>query len=132
MLIVAIFFATSSDSASLVVDMLCSCTAAPGPVRQRVFWGLAEGMIAATLILLAGEAGLIALQQVITVIGLPIFLLVFMMIPALIRGFAAEDIDHITIGKRPALSEFDVEASEDPDAAVEQGSRHSVRDSPQK
>lgn len=112
-LIVAIFFATSSDSASLVVDMLCSGTAEPGPVRQRVFWGLAEGAIAATLILLAGEAGLTALQQVITVVGLPIFLLVFMMIPALIRGFAAEDIDHITIGKRPALSEFDVEPEED-------------------
>ncbi|WP_209428137.1 BCCT family transporter [Pararhodobacter sp. SW119] len=116
-LIVAIFFATSSDSASLVVDMLCSGTAEAGPVRQRVFWGLAEGMIAATLILLAGEAGLTALQQVITVVGLPIFLLVFMMIPALIRGFAAEDIDHVTIGKRPALSEFDSPPSDAPDAA---------------
>ncbi|MFN3663181.1 BCCT family transporter [Yoonia sp.] len=116
-LIVAIFFATSSDSASLVVDMLCSGTEKPGPVRQRVFWGVSEGLIAATLILLAGEAGLVALQQVITVVGLPIFVLVFMMIPALIRGFAAEDIDHITIGKRPALSEFD-DQSEDkvPDA----------------
>jgi choline/carnitine/betaine transport len=113
-LIVAIFFATSSDSASLVVDMLCSGTAEPGPVRQRVFWGLAEGAIAATLILLAGEAGLTALQQVITVVGLPIFLLVFMMIPALIRGFAAEEIDHITIGKRPALSEFGVQPTEVP------------------
>ena len=39
-------------------------------------------------------------------VGLPIFLLVSMMIPALIRGFAAEEIDHITIGKRPSLSEF--------------------------
>ncbi len=113
-LVVAIFFATSSDSASLVVDMLCSGTARAGPVRQRVFWGVAEGAIAATLILLAGEAGLTALQEVITVVGLPIFLLVFMMIPALIRGFAAEDIDHITIGKRPALSEFDAEDADAP------------------
>lgn len=107
-LVVAIFFATSSDSASLVVDMLCSGTAKAGPVHQRVFWGVAEGLIAATLILLAGEAGLVALQQVITVVGLPIFLMVFMMIPALIRGFAAEEIDNVTIGKRPALSEFDI------------------------
>lgn len=110
-LIAAIFFATSSDSASLVVDMLCSGTAEPGPVRQRVFWGLAEGMIAATLILLAGEAGLTALQQVITVVGLPIFVLVSLMIPALIRGFAAEDIDHVTIGSRPELSEFNSQSS---------------------
>lgn len=113
-LIVAIFFATSSDSASLVVDMLCSGTAKAGPVRQRVFWGVAEGLIAATLILLAGEAGLTALQEVITVVGLPIFLLVFMMIPALIRGFAAEDIDNVTIGKRPELSEFALRDRENP------------------
>lgn len=35
-LIVAIFFATSSDSASLVVDLLCTGDEDPGPVRQRV------------------------------------------------------------------------------------------------
>jgi len=104
--IVAIFFATSSDSASLVVDMLCTGKATPGPTHQRVFWGVAEGLVAAMLILLAGEAGLTALQQVITVVGLPIFVLVSMMIPSIIRGFAAEDIDHITIGTRPELEEF--------------------------
>ncbi len=104
--IVAIFFATSSDSASLVVDMLCTGSATPGPVHQRVFWGAAEGVVAAMLIVLAGEAGLTALQQVITVVGLPIFVLVSMMIPSIIRGFAAEDIEHISIGTRPDLEEF--------------------------
>ncbi|MEQ5868796.1 BCCT family transporter [Sagittula sp. NFXS13] len=111
-IIVAIFFATSSDSASLVVDMLCTGQPTPGPVHQRVFWGLAEGLVAAMLILLAGEAGLSALQQVITVVGLPIFLLVCMMIPSLMRGLAMEDIDHITIGLRPELSEFHRDAKE--------------------
>ncbi|WP_289152871.1 BCCT family transporter [uncultured Salipiger sp.] len=104
--IVAIFFATSSDSASLVVDMLCTGTPTPGPTHQRVFWGAAEGVVAAMLIVLAGEAGLTALQQVITVVGLPIFLLCSMMIPSLIRGFAQEDIDHVSVGKRPELDSF--------------------------
>ncbi|MGG7565971.1 BCCT family transporter [Rhodovulum sp. DZ06] len=104
--IVAIFFATSSDSASLVVDMLCTGEPHPGPTHQRVFWGAAEGLVAAMLIVLAGDAGLTALQQVITVVGLPIFVLVTMMIPALIRGFAAEEIDHVTVGERPQLQEF--------------------------
>lgn len=108
--IVAIFFATSSDSASLVVDMLCTGKATPGPVRQRVFWGAAEGLVAAMLIILAGEAGLTALQQVITVVGLPIFVLVSMMIPSLIRGFTLEEIDHVTIGTRPELEGFHPEA----------------------
>lgn len=90
-LIVAIFFATSSDSASLVVDMLCTGHADPGPVRQRVFWGVSEGALAASLIILAGDAGLTALQQVIAVIGLPIFLMVFGMMFALIAGLRSED-----------------------------------------
>ena len=105
--IVAIFFATSSDSASLVIDMLCTGTEEPGPVRQRVFWGVSEGLVAIMLIVLAGDLGLEALQQVITVVGLPIFCLVFMMIPSLIIGFSLEDIDHVTIGKRPKLTEFE-------------------------
>ncbi|MFW2587248.1 BCCT family transporter [Sagittula sp. SSi028] len=109
-IIVAIFFATSSDSASLVVDMLCTGKPTPGPVHQRVFWGAAEGLVAAMLIILAGEAGLSALQQVITVVGLPIFVLVTMMIPSLIRGLSMEDIDHITIGTRPELTEFHKDA----------------------
>jgi choline/carnitine/betaine transport len=93
--IVAIFFATSSDSASLVVDMLCSGHADPGPVRQRVFWGVSEGALAASLIVLAGDAGLTALQQVIAVIGLPIFLMVFGMMFALIAGLRQEGADAV-------------------------------------
>ena len=89
-IIVAIFFATSSDSASLVVDMLCTGHAKPGPVRQRVFWGLAEGLVAAMLILLTGDTGLTALQQVITVVGLPIFTMVFAMVFALVAGLRSE------------------------------------------
>ncbi|SFE31155.1 BCCT family transporter [Roseivivax sediminis] len=105
-IVVAIFFATSSDSASLVVDMLCTGEAEAGPVQQRLFWGIAEGTIAILLIVLAGQAGLTALQQVITVVGLPVFCLVFLMIPSLIMGLLAEDIDYITVGPRPKPSDL--------------------------
>lgn len=88
--VVALFFATSSDSASLVVDMLCTGDGEAGPVRQRVFWGVSEGTLAASLIVLGGTAGLVALQEVITVIGLPIFIMVFAMIFSLMRGLQQE------------------------------------------
>ncbi len=77
--IVAIFFATSSDSDSLVVAMLCTGSADPDPWNQRVFWGVSEGMLVAMLVVLAGDAGFTALQEVITVIGLPMLILVFIM-----------------------------------------------------
>ncbi len=91
--VVALFFATSSDSASLVVDMLCTGDSDPGPVPQRVFWGVSEGALAASLIILGGltgRDGLAALQQVITVIGLPIFVLVFIMMFSLMKGMHSE------------------------------------------
>jgi choline/glycine/proline betaine transport protein len=104
--IVAIFFATSSDSASLVVDLLCTGDAEPGPARQRVFWGASEGAVAAMLIVLAGEAGLEALQQVITVIGLPIFVMVFAMVFALLRGLMRENVGRVEVGRAPELKEL--------------------------
>lgn len=105
-LIVAIFFATSSDSASLVIDMLCTGTEDPGPVHQRVFWGVSEGMLAMMLIVLAGQAGLDALQQVITVIGLPIFVLVFLMIFSLVRAFSIETVGQVRVGPAPDLAKL--------------------------
>lgn len=99
--IVAIFFATSSDSASLVVDMLCTGSPDPGPWHQRVFWGVSEGMLAAMLIVLAGDAGLTALQEVITVVGLPMFILVFVMMFSLLRGLSHEDLSEVRVGTPP-------------------------------
>ncbi len=98
--IVALFFATSSDSASLVVDILCAGDAEAGPVRQRVFWGVSEGALAASLIVLGGDAGLAALQQVITVIGLPIFILVFIMLVALLKAIFEDGEEAFSVRTR--------------------------------
>lgn len=69
--VVVIFFVTSSDSASLVIDMLTS-GGHPNPPRwQRVFWATAEGACAAILLYAGGERALEALQAVVVSIGLP-------------------------------------------------------------
>ncbi|WP_447530189.1 BCCT family transporter [Vreelandella sp. TE19] len=104
--IVAIFFATSSDSASLVVDMLCTGSPDPGPWHQRVFWGVSEGVLAAMLIVLAGDAGLTALQEVVTVVGLPMFLLVFAMMFSLYRALSQENLHEVTVKAPPSQSEL--------------------------
>jgi len=87
--IVVIFFTTSSDSASLVVDMLCSGDA-DSPTRQRVFWGITEGVVAATVLTATGVGGLDALQQTIIVFGLPFFVIGFFMMAGLVRSLRAE------------------------------------------
>ena len=87
--IVVIFFTTSSDSASLVVDMLCSGTE-ESPTRQRVFWGITEGVVAATVLTASGVGGLDALQQTIIVFGLPFFVIGFFMMAGLVKSLQAE------------------------------------------
>lgn len=86
-IIIVIFFTTSSDSASLVIDMLTRRDDQPSLVRQRIFWAVAQGVIAATL-LLAG--GLDALQNVITSLGLPFCILLIFMSVALFRALRAD------------------------------------------
>jgi choline/glycine/proline betaine transport protein len=86
-MIIVIFFTTSSDSASLVIDMLTRRDDQPSLVRQRIFWAVAQGVIAATL-LLAG--GLDALQNVITSLGLPFCILLIFMAVALFGALRAD------------------------------------------
>ena len=70
------FFVTSSDSGSLVVDSLTSGGKIDAPVGQRIFWAIAEGAVAAVLLI---GGGLQALQTASIVTGLPFaFILLFM------------------------------------------------------
>lgn len=66
--VVFLFFVTSSDSGSLVVDQITAGGIEDSPVRQRIFWAVTEGAIAAVL-LVAG--GITALSNVVTTMGLP-------------------------------------------------------------
>ncbi len=58
------------------------------------------------LIVLAGDAGLTALQEVITVVGLPMFILVFAMMFALYRGLSQEEISQVAVGREPQPEEL--------------------------
>ena len=78
--LVVIFFTTSVDSAGLVMDMMSNGYEEPAPARQRVFWTVAMGAVAATMLAATGEGGLTALQQVIIVVGLPFFVIGYVMI----------------------------------------------------
>jgi choline/glycine/proline betaine transport protein len=86
-LIIVIFLTTSADSAALVVDMLSRRDDQPSQARQRVFWTLALGAVAGTLLL---GGGLTALQNAITTLGLPFCALLVFMAFALWRGVRAD------------------------------------------
>ncbi|MGP5664588.1 BCCT family transporter [Glutamicibacter arilaitensis] len=86
-LLVAIFFITSSDSGSLVVDMLASGGHPNPPTWSRVLWAVLEGVLAAAL-LVAG--GLKTLQAGSLATALPFSIIMIMMSVATIKGLRHE------------------------------------------
>ena len=77
-LCIILFFVTSSDSASLVIDIIASGGNADPPVGTRLFWAITEGTVAATLLVAGGERGLQALQAASITAALPfVFILLF-------------------------------------------------------
>lgn len=82
-LLVAIFFITSSDSGSLVIDMLASGGHPNPPTWSRVLWSLVEGLVAIAL-LLAG--GLKSLQAAALATALPFSVILFLMAIATVKA----------------------------------------------
>ena len=74
--LVVVFFVTSSDSGSLVIDTITAGGKMNAPVPQRVFWCVFEGVVA--IVLLAG-GGLAALQAMAVATGFPFAILLLLM-----------------------------------------------------
>ncbi len=70
-LLVIVFFITSSDSGSLVIDMITAGGKTKVPVAQRIFWCVFEGVVAASLLLVGGDDALSALRSVTISTALP-------------------------------------------------------------
>ncbi|WP_176806909.1 BCCT family transporter [Alloyangia pacifica] len=86
--LVIVFFVTSSDSGSLVIDTITSGGKVDAPVPQRVFWCIFEGIVAVVLLLSAG--GLKSLQSMVISTGLPFTIVLLVMCVAIWRGLASE------------------------------------------
>jgi choline/glycine/proline betaine transport protein len=100
-ILIAGFFVTSSDSGSLVVDNLTSGGKIDAPVGQRIFWALAEGAVAAVLLI---GGGLQALQTATIVTGLPFAIILIVMCFSLYKGL---DEDFKKLKKRESQKELD-------------------------
>ena len=92
MLLVVVFFVTSSDSGSFVVDMLASGGNPNPPVWSRVMWACFEGGIAAALIIVggAGGTGLSALQTMAILVAAPFSIVMIFMAWGTARALITE------------------------------------------
>ncbi|WP_249978661.1 BCCT family transporter [Vreelandella olivaria] len=86
-LLVIIFFVTSSDSGSLVIDSITAGGKVDAPKPQRVFWAIIEGAIAIALLL---GGGLTALQTMAVSTGFPFTIILLVACYAIIKGLMSE------------------------------------------
>ena len=87
-ILVIVFFVTSSDSGSLVIDTITAGGKVDAPVPQRVFWCIFEGAVAIVLLLSAGGLG--SLQSMVISTGLPFTVVLLVMCFAIYRGLRDE------------------------------------------
>jgi glycine betaine transporter len=92
-LLIAIFFITGADSASIVMGML-SQHGEEEPKRSLViFWGVAQGAVASVLLWSGGDdlrAGLTALQNLVIIVGGAFMLVIITMCVSLMKALREE------------------------------------------
>ncbi len=107
-MVVALFFATSSDSGSLVVDILTNGGDPNPDWKQRLFWAVTEGVVGAVLLVAGAALGdpaaaLTPLQTASVAAGLPFSIVLALVAWGLIKGLSEEKVP----GKEPATPEPD-------------------------
>ncbi|MDP3978581.1 MAG: BCCT family transporter [Pseudomonas sp.] len=85
--LVVVFFVTSSDSGSLVIDTITAGGKVNAPVPQRAFWAILEGVVAIALLL---GGGLVALQAMAVSAGLPFTIVLLVGCVAVVKGLLSE------------------------------------------
>jgi betaine/carnitine transporter, BCCT family len=85
--LVVVFFVTSSDSGSLVIDTITAGGKVNAPVPQRAFWAILQGVVAISLLL---GGGLVALQAMAVSTGLPFTIVLLVGCVSIVKGLMNE------------------------------------------
>ena len=105
-LVIITFFVTSSDSGSMVIDIITSGGNPDPPVTSRLFWAIMEGAVAATLLI---GGGLVALQTATIISGLPFAAVLLGMCFALWKGLKEySSPQEFTFGGETEMEEYEI------------------------
>ncbi len=117
LLMIVVFFVTSSDSGSFVVDMIATGGSPNPPLWSRIFWAVLEGAIAAALII-AGTAGddpqggLAALQTMAILVAAPFTIVMILSCVALVKSLREEHIEKLRLERQVLRREIALETAE--------------------
>ncbi|WP_199256969.1 BCCT family transporter [Tomitella fengzijianii] len=85
--VVVFFFVTSSDSGSLVIDMLSTGGDMNTPKITRVYWSVLEGLAAAILLVVGGAGSLTALQTASIATAVPFSIVLVLACVSMLKAF---------------------------------------------
>ncbi|WP_024794863.1 BCCT family transporter [Tomitella biformata] len=85
--VIVFFFVTSSDSGSLVIDILSTGGKLETPKITRVYWSVLEGIAAAVLLLVGGTGSLVALQTASIATAVPFSVVLVLACFSMLKAF---------------------------------------------
>jgi choline/carnitine/betaine transport len=126
MVLVAIFFVSGADAASIVMGSLSERGTIKPSRGTVIFWGVAMGAVAAVMLLVGGEDALTGLQTITIIAALPFVLVMIAMAVALVkdlrhdpkvvrRQYASEAVDSAVVtGVTKHGDDFVIAVEKDP------------------
>lgn len=88
--LIAIFFITGADSASIVMGMLSQSGEEEPMIPLVIFWGVAQGAVASVLL---WSGGLSALQTLVIIVAGPFMLIIIAMCVSTLKSLRAEPFE---------------------------------------
>ena len=112
MVLIVVFFVTSSDSASFVVDMIAHGGNPNPPLTSRVFWAVTQGAIAAALLWVGARQGaltdgLSALQTMAILVAAPFSVVMVLTSVATIKALHQEHRRRVAAEERVIAAELE-------------------------
>ena len=92
MLLVAIFFVSGADAASIVMGTLSERGTLAPSRKTVIFWGAATGAVAAVMLLVGGEDALSGLQNITIVAALPFLVVMVGLAIALVKDLSSDPL----------------------------------------
>lgn len=88
--LIIVFFVTTLDSGSIVIDGMTAGGKLEVPVRQKVVWAIISGAIAMVMLWIGGTQSIQALQSITIIAALPFTIILILGCVSLIKGLLTE------------------------------------------
>ncbi|UJF20026.1 BCCT family transporter [Vibrio sp. SS-MA-C1-2] len=88
--LIIVFFVTTLDSGSIVIDSMTAGGKLEVPVAQKVVWAIISGLIAMVMLWIGGTQSIQALQSITIIAALPFTIILLIGCVSLVKGMLTE------------------------------------------